>query len=214
MQETSAGIILRARPLTETSLIVHWLTPGAGRIATAAKGARRPKSPFRGRLDVFFEAEFSFARGRRSDLHTLREVVVRDTHEPLRRDLARLRQAAYAAALIEQTTETETPLPGISGLFVSFIRILSAAPARPRNVLAFELRLLEELGLAPDLEKTRLSLAGRRLVARLQAGDWAELERLQPSGAEAREARQFLHGFLIYHLGRLAPGRAAALAGG
>ncbi|HXA44461.1 MAG TPA: recombination protein O N-terminal domain-containing protein, partial [Candidatus Angelobacter sp.] len=58
MIKNATGIILRTRPLTETSLIVHWLTPDLGRLATVAKGARRPKSPFAGRLDLFYVADF------------------------------------------------------------------------------------------------------------------------------------------------------------
>ena len=80
MIETATGVVLRTRLLTETSLIVHWLTPGAGRLATVAKGALRPKSPFRGKLDLFYHADFTFSRSRRSDLHTLREVSLRETH--------------------------------------------------------------------------------------------------------------------------------------
>ena len=83
MIETATGLVLRTRPLTETSLIVHWLTPGLGRLATVAKGARRPKSPFRGKLDLFYLADFSFSRSRRSELHTLREVSLRETHSAL-----------------------------------------------------------------------------------------------------------------------------------
>jgi DNA repair protein RecO (recombination protein O) len=64
--ERASGIILRTRPLTDTSLIVHWLTPELGRIATVAKGARKPKSSFYGKLDLFFEADLSFARSQRS----------------------------------------------------------------------------------------------------------------------------------------------------
>jgi len=60
--ERSRGVVLRIRPLTETSLIVHWLTADCGRLATVAKGARRAKSPFRGKLDLFYEAELSFQR--------------------------------------------------------------------------------------------------------------------------------------------------------
>ena len=60
MDETAHGIILRTRPLTETSLIVHWLTADHGRLSTVAKGAKRPKSPFRGKLDLFFEGVFFF----------------------------------------------------------------------------------------------------------------------------------------------------------
>ncbi|MFM7805934.1 MAG: DNA repair protein RecO, partial [Verrucomicrobiota bacterium] len=82
--ERSGGVILRLRPLGDTSLVVHWLTPDQGRLATVAKGARGPKSALRGRLDWCFEAEFSFRRSRRGDLHTLGEVVVRHPHEALR----------------------------------------------------------------------------------------------------------------------------------
>src|SRR6267142_5763160 len=103
MSENATGIILRTRPLTETSLIVHWLTPDLGRLATVAKGARRPKSPFRGKLDLFYEADFSFARSRKSELHTLREVVLRETHAQLREDLRWIQQASYGAGFIEQT---------------------------------------------------------------------------------------------------------------
>src|SRR5436189_1458255 len=97
--ERSTGLILRTRLLTDTSLIVHWLAPDLGRIATVAKGARRPKSPFRGKLDLFYLGEFSFTRSRRSDLHTLREVTLKETHPALRNDLSFLQPASYCAAL-------------------------------------------------------------------------------------------------------------------
>ena len=83
--ERTTGLILRTRPLTETSLIVQWLTADFGRISTVAKGARRPNSPFRGKIDLYFSADLSFQRSRRSELHTLREVVLRGTNEPLRK---------------------------------------------------------------------------------------------------------------------------------
>src|SRR5579862_6329975 len=109
MIESGIGLILRTRPLTDTSLIVHWLTPDFGRLATVAKGARRPKSPFAGKLDLFYAADFSFQRSRRSELHTLREVVLKETHASLRKELDSVQQASYATALIEHATEAETP---------------------------------------------------------------------------------------------------------
>src|SRR6185503_9261979 len=150
MVENSTGIILRTRPLTETSLIVQWLTPNAGRLATVAKGARRPNSPFRGKLDLFYLADFSFSRSRRSDLHTLREVVLRETHSPLRQELGYLQQASYCATLIEQTTETETPLPAVFNLMNDLLNYLPTRPPQPATTLTFEIKLLAELGLQPD----------------------------------------------------------------
>src|SRR5579862_6207308 len=120
MVETATGLVLRTRPLTETSLIVHWLTRDLGRLATVAKGARRPQSGFRGKLDLFYLADFSFARSRRSELHTLREVRLLDTHKALRENIAYLQQAAYGVALVKQTTETETPLAEVFELLQGF----------------------------------------------------------------------------------------------
>ena len=212
MIQNATGLILRTRPLTETSLIVHWLTPDFGRIATVAKGARRAQSPFLGKLDLFYLADFSFSRSRRSDLHTLREVSLRETHGALRQDLGRLRQAAYAASFVEQATETETPLPAVFELMREFLVCLCRQKSAPQNVFAFELKLLHELGLKPDLEETKLTPGAKQIVCALTRTNWPAGSRIKPAPAQTGELRQFLHGFLIFHLGRLPQGRAAALA--
>jgi DNA repair protein RecO (recombination protein O) len=214
MIETATGLVLRTRLLTETSLIVHWLTATSGRLATVAKGALRPKSPFRGKLDLFYLADFTFSRSRRSDLHTLRELSLRETHAALRRELACLRHASYCAMLIEQATETETPLPGIFNLMLDVLKCLGTQGPQPEVLFAFELRLLAELGLQPDLDQSKLNPGTKRLVQALTEQAWDTLPQLNPAPAQAAELRRFLHGFLIYHLGRIPKGRDAALASG
>src|ERR1043165_2691769 len=92
MDERAFGLVLRTYPLTETSLIVHWLTSDLGRIATVAKGARRPNSAFRGKLDLFHLCDLLVTRSRRSELHTLKEVSLIDPHGSLRGDFDRLRK--------------------------------------------------------------------------------------------------------------------------
>jgi DNA repair protein RecO (recombination protein O) len=212
MIESATGLILRTRPLTETSLIVHWLTPAFGRIATVAKGARRPKSPFLGKLDLFYQADFSFSRSRYSDLHNLREAVLRETHGAIREDIWKLRQAAYAAAFIEQATETETPLPAVFELLRGFLDCLCRQKPSAQLVFALELKLLRELGLDPDLRKTNLTAGAKQIVGAFLKSGWQAGSRLKLTSAQTAELRQFLHGFLIFHLGRLPHGRAAALA--
>ena len=212
MDERAQGIVLRVHPLTETSLIIRWLTPQFGRLATAAKGARRSKSPFRGKLDLFYVADFTFGRSRRSDLHTLRELRLQETHPGLRRDLAYLRQASYGAALIEQTTEMESPVPVIFQLMDGFLRQLCQHPAEPRTIFAFELKLLNELGLRPDLAKSRFSPGAKEIVNALIRSDWSDLFRLKLSSGQTTELRQFLHGFLVFHLGKIPNSRVSALS--
>ena len=211
MTETATGLVLRTRPLTETSLIVHWLTPNLGRLATVAKGARRPKSPFRGKLDLFYLADFSFARSRRSELHTLREVGLRKTHRALRQEMSALQQASYCAALVEQSTETETPLPAVFDLFAGLLNRLGEEPARPETVFAFELKLLKELGLQPDSERSDLNAGTKQVLRTLADADWPLIARLKPSEPQLRSLGQFLVGYLAYHLGKVPRGRNLAV---
>ncbi len=212
MIESAHGIILRTRPLTETSLIVNWLTPDFGRVATVAKGARRPKSPFTGKLDLFYEADFSFARSRKSDLHTLREVKLITSRRAIRENIMLLHQAAYACAFIEQATETETPLPSIFTLLHEFLTH-HKAPS-PQIVFAFELKLLRELGQEPELGTSNLAAGTKRIATLLLEKDFGFLNNLKLMKTQISELKQFLHGFLIFHLGKLPKGRNAALADG
>jgi DNA repair protein RecO (recombination protein O) len=213
MIELASGLILRTRRLTETSLIVHWLTPNLGRLSTVAKGAFRPKSPFRGKLDLFYFADFSFARSRRSELHTLREVSIRETHPAIRRELGRVQQASYASALVEQVTESETPLTEIFDLMERFLNNLATTTPESHLVLAFELKLLAELGLEPDLSKSHLTAGVREIVKMLSSQDWGSISKLKTSAAQANELSQYLHGFLVFHLGKIPGGRFAAVQG-
>ena len=212
MIESGTGLILRTRLLTETSLIVHWLTPEWGRIATVAKGARRGNSPFAGKLDLFYVADFSISRSRRSDLHPLREVQLHHTHEAIRADLTKLQQAAYAAACLELATETETPLPELYALLRGYLQHLCAQTvSQPQTVFAFELKFLRELGLEPDGAAARLSPGGKKILQTLLMADWPEGARLKLSAAQTSELEQFLGHFVQTHLGRLPRGRAPAL---
>lgn len=211
MVDKALGLILRTRPLTETSLIVHWLTSSAGRLATVAKGARRSKSPFLGKLDILYLAEFSYQRSRTSELHTLREVSVRETHSFLRQELRHLQQAAYCVRLIEQATETETPLPAVFALLRGLLGEMPARPAQAQLIFGFELKLLGELGLKPELSRTKLSTGAKALVAHLEQADWSGIARLRLSRAQTVELEGFLQHFIVFHLGRLPGGRDRAL---
>ncbi len=211
MIERAHGLILRTRPFTETSLIVQWLTPEFGRISTIAKGARRPKSPFRGKLDLFYLADFMFVRDRRSELHTLREISLSATHAELRRELGFVQQASYCASLVEQTTERETPLPTIFELMRALLDALPSSSPQPQTILAFELKLLAQLGLHPNMANTRLTAGAKEIIKALTEAGWHATSRIRLSGAQTTEIRQFLHGFLIFHLGRIPLGRNRAL---
>jgi DNA repair protein RecO (recombination protein O) len=210
MEESAHGIVLRIRPLTETSLIVHWLTRDHGRIATVAKGARRAKSSFRGKLDLFFESDFSFVRSRRSELHTLREAVPVATFPAIRTDFERLDHAAYVVRLVELATETETPVPEFFDLLTGWLRRQESAEPSRLSLLAFEWGILDLSGAAPSPQAKRLGPGSAAILVRFQnqttRDDSGEI-----SLDDARELGRFFSGPLEHQLSRLPEARARLL---
>lgn len=212
MDEKCTGLILRLRPFRESSLIIHWLTPEFGRLATMAKGARRAKSPFGGKLDLLFEANIAFRLSRHTDLHTLTEANLVELHPAVRKDVAKLRLMAYATRFLEQATETETPLLGIHAILTTLLDHLDGTATRPALVYALEMKLLNELGLAPALNESLLDDSTIQLLEQLAIRNWEGITELKPAKSQVKAMKEFLHGFLIHNLGTLPKGRDAVLA--
>jgi DNA repair protein RecO (recombination protein O) len=145
--EKADGILIRKTLLTDTSLIVHWCTREHGIIRTAAKGARRPGSPFAGKLDLFYSADLTWVRSRRGDLHTLREAEVTDYREGIQKDYERLLAAAYFAALIERVAEGEAPIAALHDLLRRALDWLDKHQPTAKAVLFFEKEVAADLGI-------------------------------------------------------------------
>ena len=80
-------------------------------------------------------------------------------------------------------------------------------------VYALEMKLLSELGLTPALNESRLDDHTVILLEQLAVRNWAEISNLKPQKTQVMAMKEYLHGFLIYNLGKLPEGRDALLAG-
>jgi DNA repair protein RecO (recombination protein O) len=137
-----------------------------------AKGARRAKSPFAGKLDLFFEAEISIVRSRKSDLHTLTEVVVKNPFAGIRSNYLRMQTAAYFIELIEICTERDHREPELFMLLRRAFGYLDTNNPMPRAVAHFETELARIAGVH-DIKKLKAdpafalgNLFGRLPIAR------------------------------------------------
>lgn len=123
-----------------------------------AKGARRPKSPFGGKLDLFFETEIQIARSRKSTLHTLTEVVVRNPFVGIRSNYLRTQTAAYFVELVEICTERDHHEPELFSLLRRAFGYLDANDPNLRAVSHFEAELARIAGVH-DSKKLKLDPA-------------------------------------------------------
>ncbi len=170
--DSTTAILLRKRKLSDTSLIVSWCTDSLGCIQTVARGARRPKSPFAGKLDLFFEAEIQIARSKRSTLHTLREVALKNAFPGIRSTYLRMQTASYFVELIELCTESDHHDPELFALLRRAFGYLTGKDPTLRVVSHFETELARIAGVH-DVQTLRsnpalalASLFGRLPVSR------------------------------------------------
>ena len=145
--ETAHGILIRRTLLTDTSLIVHWLTREQGIVRTAARGARRPGSVFGGKLDLFYSADIAFVRGRRGDLHALREVGVTAYRQGIQASYARVLCAAYFASLIDLVVEKDAPVGAFHDLLRRGLDWLEGHEPTAAAVRFYEKEVAVELGI-------------------------------------------------------------------
>jgi DNA repair protein RecO (recombination protein O) len=168
--QSTAAILLRKRKFSDTSLIVSWCTESMGCIQTMAKGARRAKSPFAGKLDLFYEAEIQIAPSRKSSLHTLTEVVLRNAFPGIRTSYLRTQAAAYFVELIELCTERDHCEPELFELLQRAFRYLDNNEPDVRAVRHFEAELARITGVHHDAMKGEPAAALGNLFGKLPLG--------------------------------------------
>ena len=153
------AVVLRSLRYGEADRILHLYTPQRGRLSAIAKGVRRTKSRFGGRLEPFFRLHlvlYEPARPR-SELLTVTSAETVDGYPRLREDGAALDSAARACDAVGRLFETGEAHPGVFALLCNELALLDGAAGAPRthathaNQLAFRLKLLLAAGLAPQL---------------------------------------------------------------
>jgi DNA repair protein RecO (recombination protein O) len=145
---------MRKIEYSETSQIVTLLARERGLQRLIAKGAHRTTkagaSKFDGGLDLLEVGDAVFTHRPEKDLATLTEWKLREGHPCIRRDLRSLYLGLYAAELITLLLQEHDPH---THLYDRFERTLTelGTPRAEEAFLAFELDLLRETGIMPEL---------------------------------------------------------------
>jgi DNA repair protein RecO (recombination protein O) len=148
----SEAVVLRSMRYGEADRILHLYTPDRGRLSAIAKGVRRAKSRFGGRLEPYFRLRLVLYQGR-SDLLTVTSAETLEGHPRLREHAGALDGAARACDAVGRLFDDGDPHRGVYNLLANQLALLDADPARATraNALAFRLKLLLAAGFAPQL---------------------------------------------------------------
>jgi DNA repair protein RecO (recombination protein O) len=197
-EERSQGIVLRRWPVTESSLVVTWFTREHGKVKTLAKGARRAKGPFQGKLDLFYEGELVWLRSRRTDLHLLHDCFLIEPHLGLRQSVPQLTAASYVCELMEAVEGAEDANPAVYELLAE---VLGRCAERVDAVMLiwFELQLLRLSGWERRWEDATATSKVLRALGKT-TGDGASRVRL--SAEQVAAGREVLWQIWDEELGR------------
>jgi len=143
------GIVLRTIRLGEADRIVTFVTPGHGKVRAVAKGVRKTKSRFGGRLEPTSHVTLLLYEGRELDIVTQAETL--EVHRVLREDLDRLSAAVRLLEAVDQVAQERQPARRLYQMLLGALRALAARNA-PLLVAAFELKLLSLEGFHPRLD--------------------------------------------------------------
>jgi DNA repair protein RecO (recombination protein O) len=196
------AVVLRSMRYGEADRILHLYTPERGRITAIAKGVRKTKSRFGGRMEPFFRLHMGLYQGR-SEILTVTSADTIDGHPRLREDAAALDSAARACDAVGRLFETAEPHPGVFALLCNELALLDAGVGGGRshathaNQLAFRLKLLLAAGLAPQLAACASCGEAHDLVAFSGAAGGVVCSACEASGfAIGEEAHAFMTGAL------------------
>jgi len=194
------AVVLRSIRLGEADRVLHLFSEQRGRIGAVAKGVRRVRSRFGGRLEPLSRVDLVLHEGR-GELATVTQAETVHAHPSLRERRESLERASQACDAVLRLFDAAQPNPAAYNLLCRELALLDAdaGSATRAQALAFRLKLLLAAGFLPELvacagcgEREELGAfsgaAGGMVCAGCEAGSF-------PLDADA-------HGFLTAALAR------------
>lgn len=142
------ALVLHRWDYQETSLILDLFTEDKGRVRVVAKGAKRPKSPWRGLAQPFMPLLAEFQG--RSDLKTLTLLEPQKIPQKPLLQGDKLYSGFYLNELIQRLVPAEAEAPELFECYLSALQNMTNSERVEPALRQFEWQLLQHLGAAFD----------------------------------------------------------------
>ena len=151
------AVVLRSFRFAEADRVLHLYTLDRGRVGAVAKGVRRTKSRFGGRLEPLSHVEVLLHQGQ-GELHTVTGAALLHSHRATREDPYRLGIGLIGAEAMLRLFPEQEANPRAFRALTRFFELVdevevreSARPALDPLALSFQLKLLWVSGYLPHL---------------------------------------------------------------
>jgi DNA repair protein RecO (recombination protein O) len=146
------AVVLRSIRFGEADRVLHLYTEDRGRVGAVAKGVRRTKSRFGGRLEPLSRVKLVLHEGS-GDLCTITSADTVHAHGSLRERRATIERGTDACEAVLRLFDAAEPNPPAYNLLCHELALLddNDALATPAQALAFRMKLLLAAGFVPEL---------------------------------------------------------------
>ena len=182
--------------------MLHLYTAARGRIGAIAKGSRKPRTRFGGRLEPFFRLDMVLHEGR-GDLATVTGVDTVDAYPNLRSSGPAIQAAARGCDAVLRLLDSSEANPAAYNLLCRYLALLDGqegdgaletdGAAGLATALAFRLKLSLSAGFAPELTGVRSMRRGGWADGVLRCGGRCGLR-----GVRARRLRDVGRGASVH----------------
>ena len=146
------AVVLRSIRFGEADRVLHLYTERRGRLGAVAKGVRRIRSRFGGRLEPLSRVQLILHEGR-GELCTVTSADTVHAYPALRERRESLERGTQACEAVLRLFHSEEPNQPVYNLLCRQLALLDAEPdaATRAQALSFRLKLLLAAGFVPEL---------------------------------------------------------------
>lgn len=146
---TVEAINIKTFDLGEADKLITLFSRERGKIRAVAKGARRIRSRFGGRLELLVQHRAMLAEGK--DLDHLQQSEVIESYFRLKQNIETLSTASYFVWLIDRATEVKQPNEPLYRLLNDSLTLLLQGHEAAAVRQVFQKRILQTEGILPQL---------------------------------------------------------------
>jgi DNA repair protein RecO (recombination protein O) len=216
------AVVLRSIRFGEADRVLHLYSSTRGRVGAIAKGARRPRSRFGGRLEPFFRLDLMLHEGR-GELATVTSAATLDGYPRLRESGPALDAGGRACDAVLRLFDAAEANSAVYNLLCRYLALLDGRESVDGNgsgdgaaglatALAFRLKLTLAAGFVPELASCARCGEADGLAAFSGAAGGMVCGACEAGGFElSAEAHRFMVEALGSPLGTLPPAGDRAL---
>ena len=146
------AVVLGYHPLGDADKIIIFCTEDFGEVRAVARGVRKVRNRLCGRLEVLTFGNLIFFERANKDLHIVDSFDIVESFQVLREDLLKMAYCSHMSELVRQTGAIGLPDAGTFDLVLATMFMMKTADDPEMLARTFEIRLLANAGLRPQLD--------------------------------------------------------------